>query len=163
MGTVTNMQAYPVPKRDIGAIRSKVPTEDYKKNYDIIFSRKEKSLGKVYLAGPMRGIKDFNFPAFFAAADELRANGYEVFNPAERDTKEWGADNLKTATGSETEVSERLGKNGLSLARECFLADTEFICKHADAIALLPGWENSKGAKAEKALCEAIGLGVIIL
>lgn len=111
----------------------------------------------------MRGYKDFNFPAFFAAAAQLRQDGHLVFNPAERDTNEYGSERLKTETGDEAEVSRNLGKSGLELARECFLADTQYICKHADAIYLLPGWEKSKGAKAERALCEAIGLEVVEL
>lgn len=118
---------------------------------------------KIYLAGPMRGYKDFNFPAFFAAAARLRAEGHEVFNPAERDTKEWGADRLGTATGSEVEVASKLGMDPISLARHCFLADTHWICTQADAIAVLPGWEQSKGAVAERALGVAIGLKVIEL
>lgn len=118
---------------------------------------------KVYLAGPMRGLKDFNFPAFFEAATKLRAQGYEVFNPAERDMNEWGADHLKTETGSEEEVAAKLGYAGIDLARHCFLHDTHWICTQADAIAVLPGWEKSRGAIAERALGVAIGLPVIEL
>ena len=116
---------------------------------------------KIYLAGPMRGIKDFNFPAFHAAAKQLRAEGHEVFNPAERDEAEFGAEILKTATGSEAEVAARMGlTDQLGLARKCFLADTMWICIHAEAIAILPNWENSRGVRAEKALGEAIGIEV---
>ncbi len=115
---------------------------------------------KIYLAGPMRGYKDFNFPLFFSTAAALRMQGHAVFNPAERDTKAHGAEKLKSATGSETEVAENLGYTRLQLARECFAADTKFICEEADAIYLLPGWEKSKGAIAERALAEAIGLEI---
>ena len=119
---------------------------------------------KVYLAGPMRGIKDFNFPAFHVAAAQLRAEGHEVFNPAERDEEEFGAEILKTATGSEAEVAARMGfSDQLGLARKCFLADTMWICLHAEAIAIMPGWETSRGARAEKALGEAIGLEILHL
>lgn len=117
----------------------------------------------IYLAGPMRGIKDFNFPTFFRAAAKLREQGHFVFNPAERDTNEWGAERLKSETGSEAEVAAKLGFEGLSLARQCFLADTHFICSKADAIYLLPGWESSRGATAERALGVAIGLEVVEL
>lgn len=117
----------------------------------------------IYLAGPMRGIKDFNFPAFFAAAAALRAQGHSVFSPAERDVEEFGAERLRSATGSEAEVSRNLGMQGLTLARKCFLHDTHYICTTADAVYLLPGWQASRGAKAERALAEAIGLQVVEL
>lgn len=111
----------------------------------------------------MRGVKDFNFPAFFRYAKGLRSEGHTVFNPAERDVEKFGAKRLKTKTGSEEEVSKKLGFDGLQLARNCFLADTAYICKKADAVAMMPGWKKSKGAVAERALARAIGLKVIYL
>lgn len=42
---------------------------------------------KVYLAGPMRGKEDHNFPAFHFAAAKPREQGYEVFSPARRARK----------------------------------------------------------------------------
>lgn len=145
-------------------IQSKIPTEIFKENFDKIFSKpKKEGSMNVYLAGPMRGYKDFNFPAFFEAANKLREDGHTVFNPAERDTKEYGSERLKTETGNEEEVAKNLGKEGLSLARECFLADTTFICSQADAIYLLSGWQKSRGAIAERALGEAIGLKIVEL
>lgn len=38
---------------------------------------------KIYLAGPMSGLPDLNYPAFHAAAAKLRAMGHVVLNPAE--------------------------------------------------------------------------------
>lgn len=110
---------------------------------------------KVYLAGPMRGIKDFNFPAFDAAAAKLRAAGILVFNPAEHDREVNGADFGKSETGSLDEVEAK----GFSL-RDALKADTSWICDNADAVAVLPGWENSKGAIAEVSLAKALGLEV---
>lgn len=113
---------------------------------------------KIYLAGPMRGIPEFNFPAFHAAAANLRVWGHFVFSPAEKDNERHGTDiSAGNATGSEEEAA---AKHGFNL-REALDVDLAWICAEAEAIALLPGWENSKGAKAEKAAAEALGLKVI--
>lgn len=114
---------------------------------------------KLYLAGPMRGIPNFNFPAFDYAAAKLRTQGFEVFSPAERDRVVVGAELENNPTGDEELAT---AKTGFSL-REALGADAEFICTHADGIALLPGWERSKGACAERALADALGLTIIIL
>lgn len=113
---------------------------------------------KIYLAGPMRGIPEFNFPAFHAGAEKLRAQGHEVFNPAERDIEHHGADISKgNATGDEKQAAKEHGFN----LREALHDDLTFICLKADAIALLPGWANSKGAMAERATATALGLEII--
>ena len=115
---------------------------------------------KVYLAGPMRGYPEFNFPAFHAAARMLREAGHHVFSPAEKDIERHGKDiSADNATGDVKEATE---KHGFSL-RDALHDDMVWICKHATAIALLPGWENSNGANAEHALAKALGLHFIYL
>lgn len=101
---------------------------------------------RIYLAGPMTGLPDYNFPAFMKAAAYLRSQGAIVFNPAENDLLRYGADFLQHA--------ERFDP------RKTFGDDTRWICEYADAIALLPGWENSTGVKAELALAKALHLAV---
>lgn len=115
----------------------------------------------IYVAGPMSGLPEFNFPAFNAAADKLRGDGHSVFNPAERDIERHnGVDISKgNPTGSQ-EVAAK--EHGFSL-RDALADDTWYICKVADAIAMLPGWENSKGARAEWTLAIALGHTVIYL
>jgi nucleoside 2-deoxyribosyltransferase len=100
---------------------------------------------KLYLAGPMRGYPDFNFPAFDAAAEKLRQAGHEVFNPADHDREVIAADGRTIAD---------LG------IRECMKADTAWICDNAEGVAVLTGWEESTGACAEVALARAIGIPV---
>lgn len=108
----------------------------------------------VYVAGPMRGLPEFNFAAFNSAAALLRELGWMVFNPAERDM----------ATGFNPVgllgTDEELAAYNFSI-RDALLDDTSWICRNADAIFLLPGWENSTGAVAERALGEALGLEII--
>jgi hypothetical protein len=112
---------------------------------------------KVYLAGPMSGIKDFNFPTFMTAAKALREQGHEVFNPAERDVEVHGEDLFKGSG----DVAESETK-GFSL-REALAADTDYICRQAEAIAMLPGWERSSGANAEWMLAKALRLEFMYL
>ena len=91
---------------------------------------------RVYVAGPMTGIADFNYPAFNAMADQLRAQGYEVENPADHGIIE-GAQWADYMAYDLT----RLGLCGV--------------------IALLPGWEKSEGAKLEVLIAERLGMTVV--
>lgn len=115
---------------------------------------------KVYLAGAMRGIPEFNYPAFHDAARLLRSAGHEVFSPAEADMEVYGTDISKgNVNGCEAQAAKDHGFD----IRKALGIDLAWICAHAEAIALLPGWENSKGAKAERATAEALGLKIIDL
>lgn len=100
---------------------------------------------KIYLSGPMRGITDFNFPAFDEAAARLRAVGHDVFSPADHDRE--------IIAGTKRTVEDLT-------VRECMRADCAYICDEAEAIFVLPGWELSRGARAEVALAEALGLPI---
>lgn len=99
---------------------------------------------RVYLAGPMTGIPEYNFPAFDAAAKRLRALGHEVFSPADNDRKRFGG-----LDGVENAVK---GRGMDYVKRRCMADDVDYIMWHAEAIALLPGWEHSTGVAAELAL-----------
>lgn len=104
---------------------------------------------RIYLAGPMSGYPNFNFSAFHAAAALLRHQGAFVFSPAENDLVLYGSDFL--------EHPERAD------FRKCMEDDLRWICRYADAIALLPGWEKSKGVGVEKTLADALNLEVIYI
>ena len=43
---------------------------------------------RVYLTGPMTGIKDFNRPVFRQAADALRKKGFDVVSPDDLDNQD---------------------------------------------------------------------------
>ena len=98
-----------------------------------------KSRKRIYIAGQMTGIPDWNFPAFHAAAAELRAAGYEVENPAENPVPPCGG--------------TWLGYMRMAIAQVATV----------DAVVMLPGWENSRGAKIERDLAIGLGLGVMTL
>ncbi len=120
---------------------------------------------RVYIAGPMRGIPEFNYPAFYAAADKLRAAGYTVYNPADIDTIWHGRDISKgNETGSIAQASHEHGFD----RKDALWRDLEqiFWCdgrRGVDTVALLPGWETSTGAQLERAAAEALGLNILYL
>lgn len=92
---------------------------------------------RVYLAGPMSGIPGFNFPAFHAAADRLRGRGYEVVNPAEND-------------GGDT-----------SRSWSYYMRQDIGHLLTVDAVAVLPGWQQSRGASLEVTVARALELPVL--
>lgn len=101
---------------------------------------------KAYLAGPMRQIPEFNFPAFDHYAGKLKAMGFDVINPAD----------LDRASGFDPVNDEPDG----AFLRDAMARDLMAICR-CDAIALMPGWEKSDGARVELSLANVLKLDVI--
>ena len=87
----------------------------------------------------MTDFPDFNFPAFYKLAKELRTKGHKVVNPAE--------------------IVKRLGPVG-SLSHEEYLrADIKALLT-CDAICLMKGWLDSKGACFEHYVATETGIRV---
>lgn len=84
----------------------------------------------LYIAGPMTGLPDLNFPAFDLAESALQTAGYSTLNPARH--------------GGEEPGKQWIG----------YLARGLYDVMNADGIALLPDWETSKGARVEVTLAE---------
>lgn len=95
----------------------------------------------IYLSGPMKGYPESNYPLFRKVAADLRSVGHMVYNPAEFSY-------CKTA-------------HPVFPIRIAFAEYSHFICREADTIVLLPGWEKSLGVSAELALAKNCGLDVI--
>lgn len=101
---------------------------------------------KLYVAGPMTGIPQFNFPVFDEATKTLRDAGHTIITPSELDnpeTRKQALDSPDGAPGSGTSNGETWGD---FLARDVkLLADEPDL----DGIACLPGWTGSRGARLE--------------
>ncbi len=93
----------------------------------------------LYVIGQVTGIPKDNLPAFYAARMELWAAGHYVYIPHDIIT-----------TGAEW--------------RYAMARSIEHICnrvrRYGDkfAVAMLDGWEDSKGARIEHDLAEALGI-----
>ena len=96
----------------------------------------------VYLSGKMTGIEESEYKEKFRKAEMFyRSCEYEVVNPC----------NL-----SEIVLQRKPDASYEDFMREDFKAISG--CTH---IALLEGWENSPGAKREKAEAERLGLEIM--
>lgn len=91
---------------------------------------------RIYVAGPMTGLPELNFPAFHAQAADLRAKGHEVINPAE------------------------LNSDPNAAWVDCMRKDIAALVT-CDAIFLLPGWERSRGAIIEHYVARSLELDII--
>ena len=105
---------------------------------------------RIYLSGPMTSLPDSNIPKFNAVADRLRAEGHFVINPADISHLFGTAEEV---SGSFLAYYENDKAFGGSLAQCIMDADLAAV-RSCDAIYMLKGWENSRGAKKE--LTEAI-------
>ena len=99
----------------------------------------------IYVAGPMRGYELFNFPAFDAASAVLRAQGWEVFSPAEHDR----------SSGFDPSIADMDAQN--FDVTQAFRWDIETLL-HVYTVYFLRGWEASQGANTEHAIAVSLGL-----
>jgi hypothetical protein len=105
----------------------------------------------VYCAGPMRNYPRFNFDAFFKAAADMRSQfGWTVISPAEHDIEQ-GLD----------PSNPDLPPGFVSDALRWDL--NQLMDPETDAIALLPGWHDSSGARLELEVAKTFGLKVVAL
>ena len=88
---------------------------------------------QIYLAGPMTGLPDYNYPAFHRYAAMLRDWGYTVTNPAENPAPPCGT-------------------------WEGYMAMALPQVRAAQLVVFLPGWKKSRGAKKEHALAQRSGI-----
>jgi hypothetical protein len=90
---------------------------------------------RIYIAGPMSGLPEFNFPAFNTLAAKLRKEGYIVENPAE---------------------------NGYEVNKtwEDYLRQSLTQMLKCDHVVVLPGWEKSAGAQLEVYVARSLSMKV---
>lgn len=98
---------------------------------------------KIYIAGPMTGLPDNNYPAFHEAARELQARGFEPLNPAVS-----GEEYLK-------ENPHHI------LPYEWYMREGLKMLLQADGVALLPGWRHSNGARFEVKTAQICNIDVL--
>lgn len=94
---------------------------------------------KIYIAGPMSGIEDFNYPAFTDAETKLHAAGFAPINPAHH---------------------ERLNPTGKPMPWDWYMRHAIEAVTRADGVALLDGWERSRGARLERRIATELGIPV---
>lgn len=92
----------------------------------------------LYVAGPMTGLPEFNYPAFNEAAERLQGAGYRVLNPVDSEQH--------NPTPGTPQPWDWYMRHALRMVLE------------ADGLALLPGWRASRGARLEVRVADALCL-----
>jgi len=108
---------------------------------------------RIYIAGPMRGYKHYNFPAFDAAAERLRRLGFDPVSPADMD-RALGFDPMTLPDDHDWNRLPQ-GWDTREVAKRC--CDAVIGC---DGLYLLPGWLGSAGACSEKLLADWLRISV---
>ena len=97
----------------------------------------EHGMDKMYLSGPMTGLPNYNHELFNRVAQEFRQVGFSVCSPAEF----FDGDTTKE--------------------RKEYMREAVKYMLEADTIVLLPGWQESKGARLEAAIATELDLTIV--
>lgn len=100
---------------------------------------------KIYIAGPMTGLPEFNYPAFHEAEEWLRKFEYEPLNPARL----------------ESHIDLKVNLSGDELWAWYMRRAIEMLIQ-AEEICLLSGWNASKGARLEQRIAAALGMKQLV-
>lgn len=91
---------------------------------------------RVYIAGPMTGYPDYNYPAFDAKAREIEEWGHTPVNP--------------------TQIGQNEG-----WSHEDYMRAALTLLLTADGVVFLPGFERSKGAMLELTVSTALNMPIV--
>ena len=92
----------------------------------------------LYICGPMSGLPEFNYPAFREAEANLMEYGYTVLNPAR--------------------IDEQWNPTGVRFSWDWYMRHALAMMLEADGLAMLLGWQSSRGAKLEKQVASSLGM-----
>lgn len=104
-------------------------------DYEVVPPFEDKPI--VYISGPMTGLPEFNYPEFERVSEALKELGYEVVSPAQ---------------------PELLGDG---IGWDFCMRSSIVLLMKCNAIYMLDGYENSRGAMLEYAISGALKMVVL--
>jgi hypothetical protein len=104
------------------------------KDSETVVEAVEHGMSKLYLSGPMTGSANYNHETFHRVAKEFRDVDFMVCNPAE------------------------FFEGDTTRERKEYMRESFKYILEADTVVLLPGWEESRGARLEAAVATELGL-----
>lgn len=95
---------------------------------------------RLYVAGPITGMPDKNYPEFLRVEEVLRDLGYDVLNPAR--------------------IDQLYNQSGAPRAWDWYMRHALQMLLACDGVATLAGWQASRGATVEVNLATSLNMGV---
>lgn len=107
----------------------------------------------VYLAGPMTGYPAFNRAGFDFAERYAAEQGWTVASPQNTDPTHYGP----------CPDGERHTTTAGSHPHPCWVRASLRMMLDCDAVLMLPGWQESRGARLEHVVAEGCGMPVHLM
>jgi hypothetical protein len=95
---------------------------------------------RLYVAGPMTGIPQNNYPEFFNVERYLRDRGYDILNPAR--------------------IDQLYNQSLAPRPWNWYMRKAIHMLVSCDGVATLPGWRQSRGASLEVDVARRLEMGV---